>query len=226
MKIIALIPARGGSKRLPGKNIRLLGNKPLIAWTIEAALQSGVCDDILVSTDDEAIAAVARTYGASVPYLRPSELSSDTATSIEVALHALEVYEAQHGSVDGLLLLQPTSPFRSSSSIREAILKWSDDEAHRPVVSVSPASSHPAWCFRISSTSMEPFLGWETMRSRSQDLDEAWTLNGAIYLISPADLRSARSFLTPNTRPLVIESAREAVDIDTPEDWSAAEALL
>lgn len=100
MNILALIPARGGSKRLPGKNIKLLGGLPLIAWTIRAAWKSTCCTDVLVSTDDESIAGVAREYGASVPWLRPSCLSTDTASSVDVAIHAVDAYESINGEVD------------------------------------------------------------------------------------------------------------------------------
>lgn len=226
MKILALIPARGGSKRLPGKNIRLLGGRPLIGWTIGAARDSGVCSAIIVSTDDEEIAQVAREQGAEVPGLRPAELASDTAGSVDVALHALDCYEATHGPVDGLLLLQPTSPFRTADMIRRGVALFAENHGRQPLVGVSPAQNHPAWCFRITSGGMEPFLGWEAIASRSQDLEPAWTLNGAFYLIAPARLRQERSFLTPDTLPLVIDDPRAALDIDTRQDWAMAERYL
>lgn len=211
---------------MPGKNIKPLGGLPLIAWTIRAALDSGVCTDVVVSTDDPAIAEVARQHGARVPGLRPAELSSDTAGSVDVALHALEVYESAHGSVDGLLLLQPTSPFRTVDTIRRAVSLFAETEGRQPVVSVSPASCHPCWCFRTTVNGMEPFLGWERISGRSQDLEPAWMLNGAIYLIDPSMLRARRAFLTPDTRPLTMLDPGEAIDIDTPEDWARAEDIL
>lgn len=226
MRLLALIPARGGSKRVPGKNIKNLGGLPLIAWTLRAAHDSGVCGAVVVSTDDEAIAAVAREHGADVPGLRPAELASDTAGSVDVALHALDRYEAAHGPVDGLLLLQPTSPFRTADTIRRGAALFAKTHGRRSVVSVSPAPSHPAWCFRTTPDGMEPFLGWEAINHRSQDLEPAWALNGALYLISPARLREVRRFLTPDTLPLVMDDPREAIDIDTPEDWARAEARL
>lgn len=226
MKLLALIPARGGSKRVPGKNIRAFGGKPLIAWSIEAARDSGVCVEVRVSTDDAAIADVAARHGAVVPGLRPAELATDTAASVDVALHALDHYEAAHGAVDGLLLLQPTSPFRSAATIRRAAALFAEGGGRHPVVSLSPASCHPAWCFRPTAGGLEPFLGWEALARRSQDLDAAYMLNGAVYLIAPRRLREARAFLTPDTRPLLMDDAREAIDIDTPEDWAQAEAAL
>lgn len=226
MKILALIPARGGSKRLPGKNIKLLGGIPLIAWTIRAAQDSGCCIDILVSTDDSAIAEVARQHGASIPWLRPAELASDTASSVDMAIHALDAYEMENGTIDGLLLLQPTSPFRSADTIREAVAMFTEGRARHPVVSVSPASTHPAWCFRATDKSMEPFLGWETIGQRSQDLEPAWMLNGAIYLISPIRLRAERTFFTRDVRPLLMDKPGETIDVDTPNDFKFCEAYL
>ena len=121
MKILALIPARGGSKRLPKKNILPLGGKPLISWTIDAVKDTPEIVDILVSTDSCEIASVARAAGALVPWLRPDVLSTDTATSMDVCLHALDWYEEKYGDVDGLLLLQPTSPFRDKNTITKGI---------------------------------------------------------------------------------------------------------
>lgn len=224
MKILALIPARGGSKRLPGKNIKPLGGLPLIAWTIRAAHECGCCADVLVSTDDPAIAAVAREHGASVPWLRPPELATDTASSIDVVIHAVNAFEKENGPVDGVLLLQPTSPFRSTDSIRRAVTLFRESGGSYPVVSVSPASSHPAWCFRQAGEGLEPFLGWPAVGQRSQDLEPAWMLNGSIYLISPARLRTERSFLAPDTRPLLMSDAVEAIDVDTPSDFALCEA--
>jgi len=227
MKLLALIPARGGSKRVPGKNIKPLGGLPLIAWTIRAARESGVFADVLVSTDDPAIADVARQHGASVPWLRPAELATDTAGSTEVISHAVTCYEAQHGPVDAVMLLQPTSPFRRAESIRQAAALFAESapEQHRSVVSVSPVAQHPAWCFRLGEAGMEPFLGWDALRLRSQDLAPAFALNGAIYLAPAALARAGQSFLQPGMKPFVMDDAEECLDIDTPEDWHAAEML-
>jgi CMP-N,N'-diacetyllegionaminic acid synthase len=227
MKILALVPARGGSKRLPGKNIRLLGGKPLIVWSIDAAKGVSEICDILVSTDDPAIAAVAKKAGALVPWLRPADLSSDTASSVDATLHALDWYESQNGPVDGLILLQPTSPFRSTDSIQRSVAIYKKECGHHPVVSVSPASCHPAWCFHLLGQGMQPFLGWEKVNQRSQDMEVAYMLNGAIYLIAPTILRKSRSLLTTDFQPFVMNDPIECIDIDTELDWSmAAESLV
>ena len=128
--------------------------------------------------------------------------------------------------MDGLLLLQPTSPFRTADTIRRGVALFTANHGRQPLVGVSPAQSHPAWCFRITSDGMEPFLGWAAIGSRSQDLEPAWTLNGAFYLIAPARLRQERRFLTSDTMPLVMDDPRVALDIDTPEDWAKAECYL
>lgn len=225
MKILAVIPARGGSKRLPGKNIRLLDGIPLIAWSIRSAHESGVCTKVVVSTDDTHIAEVAERYGATAPGLRPSVLASDTASSVDVCLHALDVYLNSGEEVDGLLLLQPTSPFRSAAVIRHSVALFTQN-AKRSIVSVSPAASHPLLCYQIQRNRLEPFIGSDTAVLRSQDLPPAYALNGAIYLITPKDLRMHRAFLLPDTVPLICDQPELAIDIDTEWDWKMAEVAL
>ena len=225
MKILALILARGGSKRLPGKNIRELGGKPLIAWSIEVARKIPEVCDTLVSTDCSDIAAVSRNEGALVPWMRPENLSIDTATSVEAALHGLDWYESTHGSVDGLMLLQPTSPFRKLRRIQEAISLFESDR-DSPVVSVSAVPIHPAWCFFVNQGSLVPVLDWEKMQCRSQDLDPAYILNGSIYLIAPDVLRRDRTFVPQNSRPVIMTEADESLDIDTDIEWRVAQEIV
>ncbi len=224
MRILAVITARGGSKRLPGKNIRLLRGRPLIVWSIDAARGlSDICD-ILVSTDDEKIAQTARAAGAIAPWLRPADLSGDTAGSVDVCLHALDWYESEHGTVDGLLLLQPTSPLRRAATIARGIAMF-ERLPHRPVVSVSPADSHPLLCYRTEDNAMTPYIARESEAIRSQDLPPAYVINGALYLIRPSQLRMTRTFCPPDVQPLVIEPPWEGLDIDTPWDWFLAERI-
>ncbi len=225
MKIIALITARSGSKRLPGKNIRMLGGKPLIVWTIDVAKNIIEICDILVSTDDPAIAAVCTEAGAYVPWLRPAELATDTASSVDVALHALDWYEAEKGAVDGLLLLQPTSPFRTQASMQRGIELF-DKHGHQPVISVSPTHAHPMWTFKMDCDYLVPFMQEHGMETRSQDLPPAYVVNGSFYLITPKELRACRSFIGKKTMPLIIESLQEALDIDTEWDFIMAEFIV
>jgi CMP-N,N'-diacetyllegionaminic acid synthase len=225
MRILALIAARGGSKRVPGKNIRPLGGSPLIVWSINIAKSIPEICDILISTDSNEIAGVAKNAGALVPWLRPKELATDTASSVDVCLHALKWYEDENGKVDGLVLLQPTSPFRSRDSVLRGIELFRLHQ-HCPVIGVSAAESHPMWCFKIEEGTMRPFIEGEGLHLRSQDLPPAYVINGAFYLIAPKNLRKLKSFYSENMVPLVIDEPEENLDIDTEWDWNLAEAIL
>ena len=224
--VLAVIPARAGSKRLPGKNVRQLAGLPLIVWTIRTALASGVFDGILVSTDDAAIAALAIEYGASAPWLRPSEISTDNATSVDVVLHALSTWESAEGApVDSVMLLQPTSPFRSVETIRRAV-DLHIQAANVPVVSVCPAKAHPAWCFLVNAEGhMRGYVDNGERPARSQDLSPVYQLNGSVYLATAHDLRHERSFFSPRTRALVVMPPEESIDIDDAWDWQLAECI-
>ena len=225
MKLLALIPARGGSKRLPGKNLLSLDGKPLIVWSIDVVRGlAGICD-ILVSTDDADIARVAALAGASVPWLRPSALATDTASSLDVALHALDWYEEAHGPVDGLLLLQPTSPLRSRQMLERGIALFGE-RGGVAVIGVAPAATHPLWALRLVDGALRPWQDGDGLPTRSQDLPPAYAVTGAFYLISPQELRTLRTFFPPGALPLVTESRRESIDIDTAEDFALARALL
>jgi CMP-N,N'-diacetyllegionaminic acid synthase len=226
-RVLAIVPARGGSKRLPRKNVLPLAGRPLIDWSIRAALDSGVCVDVLVSTDDAEIADVARRSGALVPWLRPTELSHDTAATVPVLAHALAWYEQQHGAVDTVLLLQPTSPFRTAVSVRAACAKFASQAGQplHPVVSVGPIANHPAWTFYLHDDAMEPCLGWEQVSMRSQDLPPAYGLNGALYVIPAADVRAGAAIVRPGVIAYLMLDRVEGLDIDTPDDWNEAERL-
>ena len=209
---------------MPGKNIRLLGGKPLIVWSIDAAKNIPEICDILVSTDDPAIALVCKEAGAYVPWLRPVELATDTASSVDVALHALDWYEAEKGDVDGILLLQPTSPYRTRATMQRGI-KLFDKHGYQPVLGISPTQAHPMWTLKMEGNYLVPFMGEESLSSRSQDLPAAYAVNGTFYLISPAQLRASHSFIGEKTIPLIIESPRESIDIDTEWDFFIAESI-
>jgi len=225
MKILALITARGGSKRLPGKNIRVLGEKPLIVWSIDVAKDIPEICDILVSTDDTAIASVCKAAGALVPWLRPAELATDTVSSVDVAIHALDWYEAENGEVDGILLLQPTSPFRTKITVHRGIELFGKNGQHS-VLGVSPSHAHPMWALKIEGDHLVPFVQEHGLGTRSQDLPPAYVVNGSFYLISPAELRVSRAFVGAKAQPLLIESPKEALDIDTEWDWTVAAACI
>lgn len=179
---IALIPARGGSKRLPDKNIKVLNGKPLIAWTILAAKESSLFDEVIVSTDSENIASIAKKYGANVPFIRPQSLSDDTATTAEVVRHAVDfIQQAGKVSVDTVCLLQPTSPLRTATHIKEAFYLYEEKKA-KSVISVCKVEHSIQLCNKLNDTlSMEGFIKQENNR-RSQDHPVYYRLNGAIYI--------------------------------------------
>lgn len=224
MKLLAVVPARGGSKRLQRKNVLPLGGKPLIVWTIEVAKQvSSVCE-VLVSTDDEEIARIAKEVGGLVPWLRPAEFATDEATSVDVVLHALGWYEEGFGCVDGVLLLQPTSPFRSGTMLQEGISLFTKGGG-ASVIGVSKVHTHPAWMFREEGGRLVPYLGSGGSFLRSQELEPVYAVNGTFYLVAPQTLRANQSFFGGELIPLVIESEREALDIDTELDYQVAMRL-
>lgn len=220
MSTFGLIPARGGSKGIPRKNIRLIAGKPLIAWTIEAALRSSLLDAVVVSTEDEEIAEVARRHGAQVPFLRPTALAQDNSPGIDPVLHALDALP-QHTSV---LLLQPTSPLRRTDDI-DRCLQLARQQGLKSVVSVVEADSHPFWTYRLTEDAALRRFVEAAPVARRQDLPPAYVLNGALYYADAAWLRQSRTLVDADTRALVM--AREhSVDIDTPLDWRFAELLL
>ena len=225
MKILALIAARGGSKRLPGKNIRLLGGKPLIVWSIDVARDIPEICDILVSTDSPAISEICKDAGIVVPWLRPVKLATDKASSVDVALHALEWYEAEKGEIDGLLLLQPSSPFRTKETVQRGIELFRKHN-YKSVLGVSATHEHPMWALKMKGDYLIPFIQEHGLESRSKDLPPAYAVNGNFYLISPAELRACRSFVGKNTIPLFSDSPKEAIDIDTEWDFFIAEKVV
>jgi len=225
LNIVGLILARGGSKRIHNKNIKHLGGKPLIAWTIETAIFSGAFTKVIVSTDCPDIARVALEYGAEVPWLRPSELATDESLSIDAVLHATNWMAEQAMNVDGVMLLQPTSPFRAKETILLAIELFEKNNC-KPVVSVKEVSIFPEWCFRIENHQLSPILGWDAVKKRSQDIMGTLQLNGLIYLATPHYLATNLNFMGPSTVPLVCDNLIESIDIDTDDDWKIAEQAL
>lgn len=225
MKVMALIPARGGSKGLPGKNVMPLMGKPMIAYSVEAALGAGL--EPVVSTDDEEIARVARDAGASVPFMRPERLATDEATTLEVVFHALDrLYDASEQEDVLVCLLQPTSPLRSAEDIKGALALAREVEA--PVVSVSPVKKPPSWMVRMDASGrLSPFVedrqpGGVTRR---QDAAPLYMYNGAIYVIMASALRQLKSFAPEGVVGYVMPAER-SVDVDDLLDFRLAQAWL
>lgn len=220
MKTMGLIPARGGSKGIPGKNIKPMAGKPLIAWTIEAALRSDLLDAVVVSTDDTEIAAVARRVGAMVPFLRPTALAQDSTPGIDPVLHALDLLP----EFTAVLLLQPTSPLRTTADI-DACLRLARNRQAPSVVSVSEPDTHPYWTYRLGSDqSLQQFLDSPPV-TRRQDLPPVFALNGALYYAQSHWLRQGRRLVGAETLAYVMPRER-SVDIDNLLDWRMAELLL
>lgn len=221
--VLTLIPARGGSKGLPGKNTRPFLRKPLIAHTIDAARDSGVAGRIVVSTDDAEIARVSAESGAEVPFLRPAEIAGDAAPVLAAAFHALDWFATHEGwTAQWLLLLQPTSPLRTADDIRRAfeIVHSEDTDA---VVAVSDTKSHPFWVKTLDpSGHLQPFIADQRAPACRQELPPAYALNGLLYLVRTSTLRKEGAFCPVKTRPLIIPSIR-AFDIDSEDDFLIAE---
>lgn len=185
MKIVAIIPARGGSKRVPNKNIKKLLSKPLIAYTIESALKSKKVDRVIVSTDDKEISEISKKYGAEVPFIRPLYLATDTAHTPPVIKHAVEFLEKNEGyKVDVLVTLQATSPLRTAKQIDEAIDKFLKENVDS-LVSIKEADFPPFWLFKIEKNKLVPFIqkkGINYFLKESQELPKVYQPNGAIYI--------------------------------------------
>lgn len=224
MRLLCVITARAGSKRVPGKNIRILGDKPLVMWSIDVAKNIDSICDVLVSTDDPMVAEVSKEAGVLVPWLRPSSISGDKASSVDAVLHALNWYEEERGLVDGVMLLQPTSPFRTKKTILEGINLFAMHN-YRSIIGVSMTSENPAWMLIKKGDFIVPLMDHNCFGARSQDLPNIYIVNGAFYLISPSDLRKHRAFLLKETIPIIFKSEEESVDIDTEHDWSIAEMI-
>lgn len=223
MKLLAIIPARGGSKGVPGKNIKLLNGKPLIWYTIEAAKEVFESNSVCVSTDDEKIKEVAERAGLQVPFIRPSELATDEAGSIGVLFHAIEFYRGTGFDANVIVLLQPTSPFRSGAHIHEAMKLF--DNTVDMVVSVFETKANPyTVLFEENSEGLLESSKYATF-SRRQDCPKVWELNGAIYIIDVAALYKYRSFKGMRIRKYEMDE-RSSLDIDTWLDWEIAETLI
>lgn len=222
MKILGIVPARGGSKGVPGKNIRPLAGKPLIVHTLEAAHASGLAQ-VIVTTDDPSIAAVARAAGGSVPFVRPAELATDTAKSIDVALHALQAMEQREGMrYDAIMLLQPTTPFRTTGDIDQAIsLLEHNPEADSVISVVDVEAFHPARMKYMEGDRLidPPFCEAYENQNR-QELRPMFIRNGAIYLTRRKTLL-AKSYKGDVCMGLVMPNER-SINIDTLHDFEYA----
>ena len=221
---LAIIPARGGSKRIPRKNIKLFCAKPMIAWSIEAALQSGCFDQVIVSTDDHEIAEVARQYGATVPFMRPAELSDDHTGTVPVIQHAIEWVNAQGQSVEQACCLYATAPFVSAEDINRGldILNATQSDYAFSVTSYAFPIQR---AIRLNDEGRVQMFNPEYFNIRSQDLEEAFHDAGQFYWGTADAWLQGRMIFGTGSVPVPLPRHR-VQDIDTPEDWVRAEWLF
>lgn len=226
-EILALIPARGGSKGIKNKNIRELLGKPLVAYTIESALRSKYIDRVIVTTDDQIVAKISKDYGAEVPFIRPEELARDDTPGIEPILHGIKwLEENENYRSNYVMCLQPTSPLRDSEDIDRAIEILMDRQAIS-LISVCEADQHPYWMKKIEDGLLKSYMDvdLETKYFRRQELPKVYTLNGAIYISKTESLLKNRSFYSENTIPYIM-TKEKSVDIDDIIDFKLVELIL
>jgi CMP-N-acetylneuraminic acid synthetase len=223
MNVVAVILARGGSKRLPGKNIRLLAGKPLIVYAIEASTGAKRVSRTVVSTDDDGIASIASRFGANVPFRRPADLAQDETPSVDALIHAVDHLEAVGPKIDTVVLLQPTSPMRQSRHIDEAVDLHASTGVDT-VTAISPAPSHPFWCWKRDKEEIVPFFSRAHVSMSRTELPPAFIENGAIYVIRRS-LLTTGSLYGERIAGYLMESD-DAIDIDTAEDFQLAEKLM
>lgn len=220
---VALVPARGGSKRIPRKNLRDFHGKPIIAYSIEVALQSGLFDDVIVSTDDDEIAEVAKSLGASVPFIRPADLSDDYATTQQVINHCLNWYHGHDKSIAAICCIYATAPFVRSSDLklgRKAIV----DEGFEFSFSATDFAFPVQRAFRVLDSGGVDMLHPENLNTRSQDLEPVYHDAGQFYWGRPAAFLKGKAIFSEFAKPILIPRYR-AQDIDTLEDWMIAEQM-
>lgn len=219
--VLAVIPARGGSKGIPRKNLRALAGRPLIAWTIEEAKKSRYVDRLVLSSEDEEIIRVAREWSCEAPFVRPARLSRDETPGVEPVLHALEMLPGY----DYVVLLQPTSPLRKIEDIDGAILRCVESAAHS-CVTVTEAPKHPCWMFTLDPAGrLQPILPSEPGPDRRQDLPKVYELNGAVYVADSGWLGKNRRLIADDTIGYIMPGER-SVDIDDELHLQYCEFLL
>lgn len=224
MNPLVIIPARGGSKGIPHKNIKELCGKPLICYAIDTARKFTIDDNICVSTDDNAIIKIVEDYGLKVPFKRPEYLATDNAGTNGVLLHALDFYEQAGNHFDVIVLLQATSPFRRAEDVIEAVKLY--DDGIDMVTSVMPAKCNPYYdCFEDDSRGLLKISKGDGTIERRQDAPCVWQLNGAIYVINPIQLKTKGLAGMTNIRKYVMDELH-SIDLDNMLDWKIAELMF
>ena len=223
MDVLAIIPARGGSKGVPRKNLKLLGGKPLIAHSIDNALRSVYITDLITTSDDEEILQVAKSYGSQI-IKRPPELAEDATKMPPVINHVLETMKENLKEYDVIILLQPTCPFRLTSDIDSALNMIKGGKAESVISVCEVGDNHPARMYQMGNGSLEAFMPeWET--ENRQNLPKLYHRNGVIYALKRRLFEEEQTFFIKNSHPLVMPSQR-SVNIDEPFDFTMAELLV
>ena len=225
MKPLVVIPARGNSKGVPGKNIKLLGGKPMLGYSLDAARSQFQDDEILVSTDDPEIKAYVESQGVSVPFLRPAELATDHADTYDVLIHALDFTEKNNYQAEVLILLQPTSPFRTGKHISEALDIYKKSPDLDMVVSVIETRANPYYVLFEDDEDGLLRKSKQGNFKRRQDCPSVWQYNGAIYIINVESLKARRLNQFEKVKKYVM-GEMDSLDIDTILDWKLAELLI
>jgi CMP-N,N'-diacetyllegionaminic acid synthase len=224
--VLGLVPARSGSKGVPGKNTRPLAGRPLLTYTAQAARESGVIDRIVLSTDSEAIAAIGRESGLEVPFLRPAALAADESPMLPVLQHALTSLAASGWEPEIVVLLQPTSPLRRAQHVREAVALLRETGADSVVTVVElPRHLSPDYVMQIDGGVLKPFLPDGARVTRRQDARPAYSRDGTVYACWRRTIERFNGIYGDDCRPLVIDAA-DSLSIDSPADWDMAERLL
>ena len=225
-RVLGIVPARGGSKGVPGKNVRLLAGRPLLDYTVETARASGVLDRVILSTDSDQIADVGKRSGLEVPFLRPPALAADDTPMLPVIRHAIDALAEQGWTADVIVLLQPTSPLRRAEHIRAAVQTLLETKADSVVTVVElPKHLSPDYVMRIEEGKLRPFLAGGERVTRRQDARPAYSRDGTAYVCWRATIERYGDIYGTDCRPLVVDAA-DSLSIDSPSDWDAAERLL
>lgn len=228
MRLLGLIPARSGSKGIPGKNLRPLGGRPLLAWTAavaQAAKTAGLLDRVVLSTDDEDLALIGEDLGLDVPFRRPAHLALDDTAMLPVILHTLDALADQGSHFDAVCLLQPTTPFRRLTDLERAVHRFGRGDVDT-VLSMLPVphEHHPSWVWVEGPSGLRLSSGDDQPTTRRQDLSPAYHRDGSIYIVRTSTLRSGTLY-GPRLASVPGDPER-AINLDHEDDWQQAEALL
>lgn len=229
-KVLMVIPARGGSKGLPGKNIKLLNKKPVIAYSIEAALNSKYCDKLVVTTDDKDIAEIAKEYGAEVPFIRPKELAEDTSHTPPVIEHCVLALKEKGYENETLMVLQPTSPLRQASHINEAVELFQKSKEATSLIGVHKVGLPPWWLLKeggngLGELFLGDFEGRDPYLMERQEFPPLYIPNGSIYMIKTQNLLDEKVIKTKKCKLYLMDDV-SSMDIDTPKDFDLIEQVM